>query len=123
MIDLTTAPLTSKALRGQVEGVVAPFGLSVDEFVASDVDDLPTDELRDVWMMVKGALALGLFVTLGTYSADALHLERTRQNLRLVNGKQLIDLAFEHYESLDAEWKRLLPLRRVYAVDRDAIEG
>lgn len=60
---------------------------------------------------------------LGTYSADALHLERTRQDLRLVNGKQLIDLVFEHYEMLDAEWKRLLPLRRVYAVDRDSVDG
>lgn len=54
---MTTAPLTSEALRSQVEAVVAPYGLSVDEFVASDVDDLPSDELRDLWLMVKGALA------------------------------------------------------------------
>lgn len=72
-----------------------------------------------------GALAhvgseLGLFVTLGAYSMDAVHLERTRQNLRLVNGAQLVDLILEHYEGLDPEWKRLLPLRRVYAVDREA---
>jgi hypothetical protein len=57
---VTTAPLTSEALRCQVEAVVAPFGLSVDQFVASDVDDLPSDELRDVWLMVKGALAPSL---------------------------------------------------------------
>ncbi len=56
-----------------------------------------------------GGSELGLFVTLGTYSADALHLERTRQDLRLVNGKQLIDLVYEHYETIDPEWKRLLP--------------
>jgi hypothetical protein len=31
--------------------------MSVDQFVASDVDDLPSDELRDLWLMVKGALA------------------------------------------------------------------
>lgn len=73
---------------------------------------------------LAGALAhgseLGLFVTLGSYSADALHIERTRQDLRLLNGTQLVDLIFEHYDGLDAKWKRLLPLRRVYAVDRDA---
>ena len=40
-----------------IDVTTAPFGLSVDEFVASDVDDLPTDELLDVWLMVKGALA------------------------------------------------------------------
>lgn len=69
--------------------------------------------------LALGGSELGLFVTLGAYSSDALHLERTRQDLRLVNGSQLIDLIFEHYETLDPEWKRLLPLRRVYAVDRD----
>lgn len=70
--------------------------------------------------LAHGGSELGLFVTLGRYSSDALHLERTRQDLRLINGTQLIDLLFDHYESLDSEWKRLLPLRRVYAVDRDA---
>lgn len=70
--------------------------------------------------LAHGGSELGLFVTLGSYSNDALHLERTRQDLRLLNGTQLIDLVFEHYEQLDPEWKRLLPLRRVYAVDRDA---
>ncbi|MEM9518958.1 MAG: restriction endonuclease [Actinomycetota bacterium] len=73
---------------------------------------------------LAGALAhgdgeLGLFVTLGGYSADATHLERTRQDLRLINGEALVDLIFEHYEALDQEWKRLLPLTRVYAVDRE----
>jgi hypothetical protein len=53
---MTTAPLTLDALRPQVEDVLAPYGMTVDEFVASDVDDLPSDELRDLWLMVKGAL-------------------------------------------------------------------
>lgn len=70
--------------------------------------------------LAHGGSELGLFVTLGSYTSDALHLERTRQDLRLLNGTQLIDLVFEHYDQLDSEWKRLLPLRRVYAVDRDA---
>jgi restriction system protein len=70
--------------------------------------------------LAHGGSELGLFITLGAYSTDALHLERTRQNLRLVNGAQLVDLILEHYEGLDPEWKRQLPLRRVYAVDREA---
>jgi restriction system protein len=69
--------------------------------------------------LAHGGSEVGLFVTLGGYSVDAIHLERTRQDLRLVTGTQLVDLIFEHYEELDPEWKRLLPLRRVYAVDRD----
>jgi restriction system protein len=70
--------------------------------------------------LAHGGSELGLFVTLGSYSMDALHIERTRQDLRLINGNQLVDLVFEHYDALDPEWKRLVPLRSVYAVDRDA---
>ncbi|WP_426571320.1 restriction endonuclease [Aquihabitans sp. McL0605] len=70
--------------------------------------------------LAHGGSEVGLFVTLGSYSADARHLERTRQDLRLVNGTELIDMIFEHYERLDPEWQALLPLRQVYAVDRDA---
>ena len=68
--------------------------------------------------LAHGGGELGLFVTLGTYSVDARNLERTRQDLRLVNGSQLVDFVLEYYEALDPEWKRLLPLKRVYAVDR-----
>jgi restriction system protein len=70
--------------------------------------------------LAHGGSELGLFVTLGAYSTDALHLERTRQNLRLVNGAQLVDLILEHYEGLDPAWKRHVPLRHIYAVDREA---
>lgn len=69
--------------------------------------------------LAPGGSELGLFVTLGAYSKDAQHLGRTRQDLRLVNGNELVDLIFEHYESFNPEWKRLLPLRRVYVVDRE----
>jgi len=70
--------------------------------------------------LATGGVELGLFVTLGAYSNDALHIERTRHDLRLINGTQLVDLIFDNYEALDSEWKRLLPLRRVYAVDRNS---
>jgi restriction system protein len=65
-----------------------------------------------------GGGELGLFVTLGAYSADAKHLERTHQHLRLVNGTELVQFILDHYERLDSEWKRLVPLKLVYAVDR-----
>lgn len=53
---MTTAPLTLEQLRREVETVLARYGMSVDEFLSADVDDLPSDELRDLWLMVKGAL-------------------------------------------------------------------
>lgn len=69
--------------------------------------------------LAPGGSELALFVTLGNYSNDATHIARTRQDIRLLSGAQLIDLVFEYYDKLDSEWQRLLPLRLVYAVDRD----
>jgi restriction system protein len=77
------------------------------------------DVQRLAGALAHGGSEVGLFVTLGGYSTDSLHLERTRQDLRLLSGMQIVDLIFEHYEKLEAQWKRLLPLRHVYAVDRD----
>ena len=69
--------------------------------------------------LAPGGSELALFVTLGNYSNDATHIARTRQDIRLLSGAQLIDLVFEYYDKLDSEWQRLLPLRLIYAVDRD----
>lgn len=56
----------------------------------------------------------GLFVTLGGYTREAIDLERTKPNLRLVDGGTLIELIFEHYDSLEPQWRTLIPLKRRY---------
>lgn len=73
--------------------------------------------------LAPGGSELGLFVTLGSYSKDAQQLERARQDLRLVNGTQLVALIFEHYEQFAPEWKRLIPMRRIWVVDREPEAG
>jgi restriction system protein len=73
--------------------------------------------------LAPGGSELGLFVTLGAYSKDAQHLGRTRQDLRLINGNELVELIFEHYEQFSPEWKRLLPMRCVFVVDREPEVG
>jgi restriction system protein len=77
------------------------------------------DVQRLIGTLASGNTELGLFVTLGAYSKDAQHLGRTRQDLRLINGNELVDLIFEHYEQFSPEYKRLLPMRSVYVVDRE----
>ncbi|WP_136517809.1 restriction endonuclease [Cellulomonas telluris] len=77
----------------------------------------------DVQRLV-GALGreeFGLFVTLGTYSADAVAAERHNPHLRLLTGSEVVSLVLEHYERLDAKWRTIIPLRPVLAVD-DAAE-
>lgn len=73
--------------------------------------------------LAHGGSEVGLFVTLGSYSGDALHIDRTRQDLRLVNGNDLVTMIFEHYERISPEWQQLLPMRRVYVLDRGPAAG
>jgi len=56
----------------------------------------------------------GLFVTLGTFTPAAETFARGRTNLRLLDGEELLDLIFAHYDEFDPKYKALLPLRRVY---------
>jgi restriction system protein len=56
----------------------------------------------------------GLFVTLGSFSADARTFEQTKPNLRLIDGSALIDLIYEHYDKFEPRYQMLLPLKRSY---------
>lgn len=61
---------------------------------------------------------VGLFVTLGTFSKDAVDLERERQSLRLFGSADLTRLTLEHYQRLPHRWRERLPLRSLLVVDR-----
>ena len=56
----------------------------------------------------------GLFVTLGSYSKPAVDFERTKPNLRLIGGEQLVELIFENYGKFDPKYQALLPLKRIF---------
>ena len=56
----------------------------------------------------------GLFVTLGSFSADARTFERTKPNLRLIDGEALIELVYAHYDKFEPRYQMLLPLKRSY---------
>lgn len=56
----------------------------------------------------------GLFVTLGSFSREARDTERTKSQLRLIDGQDLCNLVFNHYESFDPQWQSVVPLKRRY---------
>jgi restriction system protein len=56
----------------------------------------------------------GLFFTLGTYSPQCRNFEQSKANLRLIDGAELVDLIFQHYEKFDSRYKGVLPLKRIY---------
>lgn len=64
----------------------------------------------------------GLFVALGGYTKQAQTFAKSKRNLRLLDGDDLVDLVLEHYDALDPKYRGLLPLRRVFVPappDRD----
>jgi restriction system protein len=50
----------------------------------------------------------------GTYTAQALRFARSKSNLRLIDGEELVSLILQHYEQFDSKYTGLLPLKRVY---------
>ncbi|MCY2953503.1 MAG: restriction endonuclease [Planctomycetota bacterium] len=56
----------------------------------------------------------GLLVTLGTFTNQAASFAKSKSNLRLIDGDQLVDLILAHYEQFDSRYKGILPLKRVY---------
>lgn len=66
----------------------------------------------------------GLFVTLGSYTAQARQFERGKHNLRLVSGEELTDLVFAYYDKFEPRYQILLPLKKIYtpgAVSKDSL--
>lgn len=61
-----------------------------------------------------GPEEFGLLVTLGSITNQARAFARSKSNLRLIDGEELVDLILQHYEEFDASYKGLLPLKRVY---------
>lgn len=56
----------------------------------------------------------GLLATLGAFTPAAKSFARGKSNLRLIDGGELVDLIFKHYEQFDSKYKGLLPLKQVY---------
>lgn len=61
-----------------------------------------------------GANEHGLLFTLGNFTSQAVSFARSKSNLRLINGEELVELILNHYEQFDSSYKAMLPLKRVY---------
>ena len=60
------------------------------------------------------ASEFGLLVTLGTFTPAAKTFARSKSNLRLIDGDELVTLSLQHYDQFDSRYKGLLPLKQVY---------
>ncbi|QYH35063.1 restriction endonuclease [Salinibacterium sp. M195] len=64
----------------------------------------------------QGQGEMSLFVTLGSYTRDALAIERQRPGLRLLTGEDVVTLVLENYAKLPERWRSLIPLTPVLVV-------
>ncbi len=64
----------------------------------------------------------GLLVTLATFTPQAKSFAKSKTNLRLVDGDELVELILSHYEQFNSLYKGLLPLKRVF-IPEPASEG
>ena len=56
----------------------------------------------------------GLVVTLGTFTPAAKSFARSKTNLRLIDGEELVQLILQYYDRFDSKYRGILPLKRVY---------
>lgn len=56
----------------------------------------------------------GLLVTLGQFTSAAITFANSKSNLRLIDGDELVDLIFNHYDEFDSKYRSILPLKKVY---------
>lgn len=79
-------------------------------------DQTPRTEV-DQLLGTLGEGEYGLFVTLGSFSRQAIELERNRPKLRLIDGDQFVELLFEHYAKLAPRYRSIMPLKQIYVPD------
>lgn len=121
------ARVTSYSQDGGIDVIAHtdPLGINPPIIKVQCKQSSATRGRPDVQQLI-GTLAhneAGLFVTLGSFSADALALERERQNLRLFSGADVTSLTLANYAALPARWRSRMPLRQVLVVDRSPQGG
>lgn len=83
-------------------------------------------EIRETTIQsLKGAMRegdYGVFVTLADYTKNAKKYLDNTPIIRGINGAELVDLILKYYEDLDEEYRRLIPLRKVYIPTLDIEE-
>lgn len=118
------ARVTQYAQDGGVDVIAHrdPLGVEPPQIKVQCKHRTTTTSAPEVQQLVgtQGPGELSLFVTLGTYSRDALAIERQRPGLRLLNGEDLVSLVLENYATLSEEWRSIIPLSTVLVVSDSA---
>lgn len=99
-----------------------PLGIEPPQIKAQCKQKVSTVGSPEVQQLVgtQGDGELCLFFTLGTYSRDALAIERQRPGLRLLSGEDIVSLVMDNYDRLPERWRKTVPLSTVLVVADEA---
>lgn len=85
--------------------------------VKSQDGDVIPDKVQALYGNINTSVSnseYGLFVALGGYSKKMQEFAKSKPNLRLIDGDELIELVLKHYEKLDSKYKAIIPLKNIY---------
>lgn len=81
--------------------------------VKSNDGDITPDKVQALYGNVASG-EYGLFIAINGFSKKAREFAKSKPNLRIIDGDELIDILLQHYEQLDSKYKAIIPLRNVY---------
>lgn len=58
-----------------------------------------------------------LFVNLGSYTTQARNKATNKSKLRLIDGKEIVNLIYRYYDSFSPQYRSLIPLRTIFIPD------
>ena len=79
-------------------------------------DNTPPKDIQSL-LGTLGDGEYGLFVSLGGFGNNAMQIERDNPKIRLIDGRQFVDLVFEYYDRLPLFFRSLFPLKKIYVPD------
>jgi restriction system protein len=71
------------------------------------------DEIKNLFATLQGG-DVGIFVTLGDYSQQALDFLKSKPNIRALTGYDFVGLILKYYEGMPNDFQAKIPLKRVY---------
>lgn len=86
--------------------------------VKSREGNVGAPEVQALYGNISGNSEYGLFVTIATFTPQARSFANGKSNLRLIDGDELVGLILQHYDGFDAQYKGLIPLKRVFIPQR-----
>jgi restriction system protein len=81
--------------------------------VKSNDGDITPDKVQALYGNVATG-EYGLFITINGFSKKAREFAKSKGNLRIIDGDELIDILLQHYEQLDSKYKAIIPLKNLY---------